>query len=258
VRKKRGESLMLAKKIISYYWLLFIVIINSVSYASGNAHSEKLYTEVIEKLNFEPKLDPSEITVRIRGGGDTVVLGGTVKSYIEKSIAETAVKKIKGVRAVIDEIIVDSSSWKQRRSDAEITKAAIQAFKWHVLIPSEKIQIVVDKGNVILSGKVDWQFQKELAWNTVSSLVGVTSIMNNIVVEPSINLDSSKVKANIAKEFERHARIDASKIYVEVEGKKIILKGEVHNYDEMEYAKAAAWSMPGVKEVENKLIIRHD
>lgn len=249
---------MSAKKIISYYWLLFIFIINSVSYASGNARSEKLYTEVIEKLNFEPKLDASDITVRIRGDGDTVVLGGTVKNYIEKSIAEIAVKKIKGVKAVIDEIIVDSSSWKQRRSDAGITKAAIQAFKWHVLIPSEKIQIVVDKGNVTLSGKVDWQFEKDLAWNAVSNLVGVKSIMNNIVIKPFVNLDSRKVKENITKEFERHARLDASKIYIETEGNKITLKGEVRNFDEMDYAKAAAWSIPGVNEVENKLIIRHD
>jgi osmotically-inducible protein OsmY len=255
---KRGGGLMLAKKIILYYLLLFIVIINSVSYASENTHNQHLYTEVIEKLNFEPKLNSSDITVRIRGEGDVVVLGGTVKSYIEKSIAETAVKKIKGVKAVIDEIIVDSSSWKERRSDAAITSAAIQAFKWHILIPSETIQIVVDKGNVILSGKVDWQFQKELAWNTVSSLVGVKSIMNNIVVKPSVNLDSSKVKENITKEFERHARLDASKIHIETHGKKIILKGEVRNFDEMDYAKAAAWSIPGVNEVENKLIIRHD
>lgn len=244
---------MSVKKIVCK--LLCISLISSVAYAVGNVSNEKLYTEIIEKLNFDPKLDPSEITIAIKVGGEVVVLGGTVKNYIEKSIAENAVKEIKGVKAVIDKITVDSSGWRKKKSDDDITQAAIHAFRWHVLIPSEKIKIVVDNGHVTLSGEVDWQFQKNAAWNTVNSLLAVKSVTNNIVVKPSAKLDASKVKANITKEFERHARIDASKINIEIEGKKIILKGVVHNFDEMEYATTTAWSIPGVEKVENELKI---
>ena len=43
----------------------------------------KLYTTVMEKLNFEPRLDAFNITISIKAP-DIVVLGGSVKSYIEK------------------------------------------------------------------------------------------------------------------------------------------------------------------------------
>ncbi len=88
-----------------------------------------------------------------------------------------------------------------------------------------------------------------------SVFMSVKSVTNNIVVKPSVKLDASKVKENITKEFEPHARIDASKINIEIEGTKIILKGVVHNFDEMEYAITTAWSIPGVEKVENELKI---
>ena len=47
---------MSVKKIVSK--LLCIFLISSNAYAVGN---EKLYAEIIEKLNFDPKLDPSVV-----------------------------------------------------------------------------------------------------------------------------------------------------------------------------------------------------
>jgi len=244
---------MLIRQII--FSLLYVFLINSVSYATNSSYNEKLYTEIIEKLDFEPKLDASEITVVIRDQGNIVVLGGTVKNYIEKSIAEKAVKEIRGVKAVLDEITVNSSRWKQKKSDKDIATAAINIFQWNVLIPSERIQIVIDNGNVILSGEVDWQFQKNMAWGAVNNLLGVKYIVNNIVVKPSAKIDVSKVKENIAREFERHARLDADRIKVETKGKKIILKGEVRSFDEREEAEYIAWSIPGIEEVRNELVV---
>jgi osmotically-inducible protein OsmY len=78
----------------------------------------KLYTTVMEKLNFERRLDSTNITISIKNPG-IVVLGGTVKSYIEKTIAENAVKNIPSVKVVADELQVDLSSWNgTMRTDA--------------------------------------------------------------------------------------------------------------------------------------------
>lgn len=95
----------------------------------------KLYTAVMEKLNFEPRLDNSNITVAIKGNHDIVVLGGTVKTYAEKIVAENAVKSMAEVRGVVDEIKVDSSSM-LKRSDTEIAEAASRALKSNVMIPN--------------------------------------------------------------------------------------------------------------------------
>ena len=64
-------------------------------------------------------------------------------------------------------------------------------------------------------------------------------------------------KSKISKEFERHARIDAESIKIEVKGNKIILKGTVRNFDEMNEAEEIAWSVVGVEDVENNLIIEY-
>jgi len=220
------------------------------------ADNERLYTNVINKLKFEPKLDASAISVSIEGDY-VVVLGGTVKTHAEKTIAEKAVKEIRSVRAVIDEMTVNSLAWQKIRTDHDIVNAAIQAFKWHVLIPDDLVQITVDNGYVTLSGRVDWQYQKNLAWNAVNNLLGVKSIKNNIIVKSvaTIKLDAKAIKSKITQEFERNARIDAERIEIESKGNKISLKGSVRNFDEMNEAEEVAWSVPGVEEVENDLTI---
>lgn len=215
----------------------------------------KLYTTVMEKLNFEPRLDAKNITISIKDPG-IVVLGGTVTSYIEKIIAENAVKNIPGIRAVADELQVDLSSWNgTMRTDAEIAKAANNALEWNVLVPKNRIKLVIENGYITLSGEVEWNHQKESALFTVRNLLGVKSVINNIVVKPSIIIDANKVKEQIIKEFERNARLDASKVDVEVIGKKIILRGEVRNLEEEDEAVHAAWSIPGVSEVQDDLRI---
>jgi osmotically-inducible protein OsmY len=228
----------------------------AVSYIQGNtmANNEKLYNTVMDKLNFEPSLDASDITISIKGNSDVVVLGGTVKSYIEKTIAESAVKAIKGVRIVVDELAVDSSLWK-KTSDTEIANAANNNLKWNILVPYDRIKVVVESGKVTLSGNVEWQYQKMSALHAINKIHGVRSITNNIIVEPLITIDPSEIKEQITKEFERHAKLDASNIQVTVDGKQIILKGNVRNFDEMDEAVKAAWSIPGVIEVKNELKI---
>jgi osmotically-inducible protein OsmY len=239
--------------IIIFITLLSIIVFNAFA---RNTDSETTYNNVMEKLKFEPKLDATAITVSIEGN-HVVILGGTVKTHAEKTIAENAVKEIRGIRAVIDEMKVNSLAWRKIKTDHDIVTAAMQAFKWHALIPEELVKITVDNGHVTLSGRVDWQYQKNIAWNAVNNLLGVKSIENTIIVKlvKAIKLDTKVIKSKITKEFERHARIDADKIKIEAKGNKIILTGEVRNFDEIDEAEEMAWSIAGVEEVENNLII---
>ena len=111
-----------------------------------------LYTNVMEQLRFEPNIDESNITVSIKDNG-VVVLGGKVKSYAEKYLAEKAVEKLEKVRGVANELTVDLAS-SYKRSDADIAQAALNALKWSMFIPHEKIKVAVDNGRVTLVGDV--------------------------------------------------------------------------------------------------------
>ena len=214
----------------------------------------KLYTTVMEKLHFEPRLDSANITVAIQGNHDIIVLDGKVKSFAEKLTAESVVKTIQGVKAIVNEIKVDPSLH-YKKTDSEIATDTINALKSSVWVPAQKIKALVKDGVVTLSGEVEWQYEKTAAFTAVKNLWGIKSINNEIIVKPSLSINEDKVRQEITKEFERQARFDASRIKIKVQGRKITLEGEVSNFDEMEMAEDAAWAIPGVAEVRNELVV---
>ena len=87
-------------------------------------------------------------------------------------------------------------------------------------------------------------------------LQGVKNVINRIKLKPSIN--PSEVRSKILNEFERNARIDASKISIEIDSSKIILRGTVRSWAEHKEAAKAAWSIPGVTSVENLINIVYE
>lgn len=112
----------------------------------------------------------------------------------------------------------------------------------------DNVKAVVDGGWITLTGDVEWNFEKEAAESAVRNLFGVRGVINNVTVKPRIKM--TEVKEKIKEALERTAIEEAEKIKVEVTGNKVILKGKVHSWDEYWAAKNAAWSAPGVVEVE--------
>jgi osmotically-inducible protein OsmY len=100
-------------------------------------NNEAMYTKVMEKLNFEPSLDTTNITVSIQGDDDIIILGGTVESFYEKLVAERAVKSLMNVRAIANEITVDLSI-PHHQTDAEIAKEVTNAIKNNTIAAQKK------------------------------------------------------------------------------------------------------------------------
>ena len=139
------------------------------------------------------------------------------------------------------------------RTDEDIARAAVKALDWNVLIPRNRIKVKVSKGWVTLEGSVDWQFQKTAAEKTVRHLVGVRGISNLVEVKPRVA--PKEVKAAIEEALKRSAKIDASRIKVETDGDKVILRGTVRSWSEKEEAERAAWRAPGVRIVDNRIAV---
>src|SRR5579863_3043561 len=114
-----------------------------------------LQQRVIDELEFEPSVDSAHIGVSVREG--VVTLSGHVESYIEKFAAERATKRVKGVKAVAQELDVRLPS-DRKTGDDEIAERAVRILNWDASIPHGRISVKVEHGIVTLSGSVDWHF----------------------------------------------------------------------------------------------------
>ncbi len=212
---------------------------------------KQLQRDVLDELQYEPSVDASKIGVIARNG--IVSLAGTVASYAEQNAATHAAERIAGVKAVANETKVELPSMHQR-DDMDIAQAVLNALKWHVWVPQDTIKVSVERGWVTLEGTVDSKFQRTSADDAVRYLTGVKGVINVISVkQPPIN--SSEVKLKIEHALRRATEQEAAHIKVEVDGNKVILRGDVRSWAERSDAERAAWAAPGVGQVEDNLTI---
>ena len=207
-----------------------------------------LQQRVIDALEFEPSVNAAHIGVSVRSG--VVTLSGHVDSFAEKFAAERTVKQVKGVGAVAEELEVHLPSDK-KLGDDEIAARASRLLHWDVAVPENRITVKVEHGIVTLEGSVDWAFQRAEAEYDVRKLGGVRGVVNMIAVKPKVL--AADVQEQIRAALERDAQLEAGRITINVAGSRVTLTGKVHAWTEREAIERAAWSVPGVTEVEDRI-----
>ena len=211
----------------------------------------QLRRDVLDELEWEPSLDAGEIGVTVAGG--IVTLNGCREELCREGFAAgQAAERVRGVRAIANDIEVRLPGTAQR-TDAEIARAAADALRWRNLVAEGQIKVSVTKGWITLEGDVDWQFQRDSAYEAVRHLVGVHGVTNLIELKP--HASATEVKSRIESAFRRSAELDARKVQVETRGGKVTLRGDVSSRSERQEAERMAWSAPGVAEVENLILI---
>lgn len=209
-----------------------------------------LRRDILDELEFQPHIDAGAIGVAVENG--IVSLTGHVRTYAEKIAAERAVKRVKGVRAVAEEIEVLVPS-ELDLSDEVIAARCLDVIHWNAAIPEERIQVKVQHGWVTLEGEVDWQYQREAAQNAVRKLAGVIGIDNMLMLQPKT--EPNDIKQRIDSALARNAELDTTHIRVSVQGTTVTLEGRVHLWLERKAAEHAAWAVPGVMHVDNQILI---
>lgn len=214
-------------------------------------NDKELRQNLIDELDFEPSIDSNDIGVLVESG--VVTLTGHVPTYTQKLAAERAVWRVKGVKAIAQEIEVRIPGDKIQ-SDDEIAKRAVNTLAWNAAVPRDTVHVKVQKGWVTLTGELSWNYQREAAETAVRKLSGVTGVINNIMLKPTVQ--PIDVKQRITDALKRHAEVEAAHIQINVrEGGMVSLEGEVDNWDERQAVVHAAWAAPGVRMVDDRLRI---
>lgn len=208
-----------------------------------------LQQAVLAELSWDPSVSSADIGVTANNG--VVTLTGYVGSFVEKRAAEAAASRVKGVKAVAEEIEVNLMP-SMTRTDAEIAAAALESLSWDVSVPRDKVKVKVEKGWITLAGEVNWHFQRNAAERDIRRLFGVIGVSNQIVIKP--HLRPSDVAERIKDALHR-SWFNPTDITVSSIGGRVLLNGSVRSWHERQLAEAAAWGAPGVTQVEDNLSI---
>ncbi|MGN7969744.1 BON domain-containing protein [Microbacterium sp. 22296] len=206
--------------------------------------------EVEEELQWDPQVDDAGIGVAVEDA--TVRLSGEVDSESEKEAVLASALRVRGVRAVIDEIVIRRSPG-HRVSPADVAREVDATLRSTSVVP-RTVKSRIEGHDVVLTGEVDWEFQRRAARRAVQRVRGVRRVVSELRLTPRVVADDTQTRIRDA--FHRHADIDASEVHVDVDGSRVILTGTVRSWAEKWAAANAAWASPHVSEVDNRLLVQ--
>jgi hyperosmotically inducible periplasmic protein len=157
---------------------------NRIQVASS-VHDDILRDQLSNKLRYDRigyGIVFNNLTLSVENGVATVA--GKVRDYPDRDSAIAIVETTPGVKDVIDEIEVAPTSINDDRLRIALARSIYgnSALQKYAMDPQAPIRIVVENGNVELHGVVTNQLDKQVAYTQASSVPGVFSVKNNILV----------------------------------------------------------------------------
>ena len=212
--------------------------------------NDELRFDVEEELFWEPRVDNEAIAVSTDDGD--VTLRGTVGSFREKREAASAAKRVYGVTTVDNELSVRLLDG-YRRDDADVRGGVLQALMLDAAVPSA-IDASVEDGMVTLTGMAPFNYQRaeaEFVAGNVPGVIGGDDQVELTIDDPS----PADVRDSIKKAFKRDASLDAETLSIDTFDGIVTLSGHVESWVEHDAAVNAAWAAPGVRAVEDAIVV---
>lgn len=200
---------------------------------------------VTQQLEWDSEVDSRDVAATVRNG--VVTLSGYIGTYAGKLAAERAVKRVRGVRVVANEIQV---RLRLERPDPDLAADIAAVLKLRSAIP-QSVQAAVHNGHVTLTGTVPTLLIGAVTANAVRHIDGVKGIANHMQVLPAAT--THDLRRRIGQALHRSAEFDASHLAIVIEGSRVTLGGDVDSWLEAEAAEQAVMHSPGVTEVDNRI-----
>src|SRR5262245_33993732 len=187
--------------------------------------NEHLIDDVNDELRWDPRLDNAAIAVSADDG--TVMLRGTVGTFREKREAKKAAGRVYGVTEVKNQLDVKLMT-DSRRDDADLRADVLQSLALDSLVPAT-IDAQVDDGYVTLTGKAEWQYQRDEAESAAANVIGVLEVVDDVeLIGPPPN--AGDVQDDIKRAFKRNAKLDAKDLSVDTSDHTVTVSGTVRSW----------------------------
>jgi osmotically-inducible protein OsmY len=138
--------------------------------------------DAVAALKAELPISHDRIKVIVKDGWMT--LEGAVEWQYQKTTAENAMRRVKGVKGVTNVIAV-----KPKVEPSELKRKIMEAFKRNAEVDANRITVEASGSEVILKGTVRSWIEREEAERVAWSAPGITKVEDRIVVWPKLTAE---------------------------------------------------------------------
>jgi osmotically-inducible protein OsmY len=145
---------------------------------------------------------------------------------------------------------------KTQRNDSDVQRDVLSALGNNSRLQLSSLQVEADDGTITLRGTVPTVWQKKLAAQTARRVEGVERVLDDLMVGPGSFRTDADIGESIRLILSRDLQIDLSAVNVSSLRGEVKLSGTVYAYAERAAAEEAAWSVPGVSDVQNDMVVQ--
>jgi hyperosmotically inducible protein len=238
---------------------VFVFIAGPIALLASSETDRKIEDAAKASYNYRTVLEDH---VQVEAKDGVVTLTGTVQDNDAKDLAADTVENLPGVLSVDNQIKVEPTY--PEHSDAWIAFKIRGMLLVKANVSAIDTKVVVDHGNVILSGTADNPAQQELTEAYVKDIDGVKSVKNEIIVQDkpkgeSIGekIDDASITSQVKFALLSHKSTSALKTHVTTTNGVVAITGEADSDAEKSLVTKLAQDVRGTKSVTNDMTVKN-
>lgn len=224
---------------------LSILLLSVVTAGATPPADDAIAGAVEEQLLRDPVLRARAVDVGCRVG--VVTLTGVVDDLLAKDRATELAETVRGVRSIVNRIVVDPH---EERTDQQIAEDVRQALLADPATEAYDLEVESLDGVVTLIGVVQSGPEEQLAVAAARSVSGVRDVGERISIDVPERRRDAEITAEVKRALQYDVWVEDADVTVRVDDGAVSLTGAVPSLVAKRRAERHAW-VPGVTDVES-------